>query len=333
MTRYNPRCCRGPSIVYFRKIRRNHSYQHRLACPLLWFHAMIPALKLRSPSVAIHYPANDGSAAALETPVIRGSLVRNDPRRLTEVAADYFGRPTGLDIFAWNQISPATDRHEALLRKLTIEDAERIQLDLSSGEVACRIQLFRDRFQLESVTTMRGFLSHAGMTFERLASFFRAEALVDRMEQLYAASIEREMNLHRAFLSACAGLSRRSERPAPIDDLMDPGLPERALRRRLLLGRLAMREIERRGAPDFAAEVNEAIERFRERFGLLHADDLARWIERSGLTKEAFAQQMQAFAAVLRLERENAASIAEGIKLCQAVRSIGTWPGRGADNC
>jgi len=293
---------------------------------------MIPALKLQGPIVAIRYqPANDGALASALA-LTHSLLSRDEARRPLATAPDYFGRPVEIDVLAPRDPARVTDRHEALLRKLVVEEAARVRLDLQPGEVAWRIQLFRDRFRLDSAAAMQAFLAHAGITFDNLASFFRAEALVERLEQRYEASVARELEMHRSFLAACAALPRRAsgEGDAGVDAMMMPGPSEKALRRRVLLGILASREMDRRGAAAFAGEIAKAAEGFRVRFGLDRENELASWLALAGLGEGGFAQRLEELAAVAHLARESEAALEAGLRLGAAVRSVTTLPRRAA---
>jgi hypothetical protein len=290
---------------------------------------MIPALKLRGPSVSIRLqPANDdGAVGALNLAVMSGAVASEGPRWWTEVQSDHFLGAMGQGSLPWGVQSSSADRHGALLRKLVVEEAQRLKLELKPGEVAWRIQVFRDQFRLDSVAAMQDWLSHAGITFDKLVSFFRAEALVEKVEQLYGAGIEREVERYRAFLSECETLSRcTSDRAADgLFEKLGQDATDQALRRRILLGILASRELERRGISTIRAEVEAMSDRFRERFGLLHENEMMSWFGFSGMSYESFYRRMQEIAAVRRLERGSASAIAEGLSICDAVKTAASF--------
>lgn len=303
---------------------------------------MIPALNIRAPAVAIRFqPANDAPPSTPELPALAGSLARRQERRWPEAM---FERRLDLSGLAWSDESPTAARHDALLRQLIIEEAERMLLEVRSGEVACRIQLFRDRFQIDSAAAMQDWLAHAGIGFDQLTSFFRAEILMEKVEQLHWARIERELEVHRGLLSACAGLRRPAGDTSDMDRTFTPEAPEtsdicalmgrnsngRALRRRLVLRVLAARDLERRGLSVLRGDVEETCDRFRESFGFFHASEMLSWLFFSGLSQEAFTRQMQDFSAVLKLEQQSSDVIAAGISLCNAVKSVAAWAERRA---
>jgi hypothetical protein len=306
---------------------------------------MILALTTRAPDVAIRFqPANDTPLGTPDQPTLVGSLARRKERRWPEVMT---GPRLDLSSLAWSDESPTAARHDALLRQLILEEAARTRIDLRNGEVACRIQLFRDRFRIHSAAAMRDWLAHAGITFDKLASFFRAELLMEKVEQAHWARLEREIEVHTALLKACAELRRP---PAGASDgdlgaafmdlatsdiraLMGQESSGRALRRRLLLRVLATRELWRRGLTLLPGEVEEMSDRFRRSFGLLQPSETRRWLSSSGLSQEAFTRQMWDFAAVIKLEQERADAIAAGITLGNAISSVGAWSGRRGRAC
>jgi hypothetical protein len=300
---------------------------------------MIPALKLPGPNVAIRFqPANDGTLdGALAC--THGAWAREQgwPRACVP---DCFGRPVEIEALTLRDAERGNDRREALLRKLVVDEAARVGLELQPGEVACRIQIFRDRFRLDSTASMQAFLDHAGITFEMLASVFRAEALVERMEQLCEASIAHELKGYRAFLAACATSTRRAagDANASVDAMMAammaPSRSEKALRRQVLLGMLAARAVARRGGAVLSATTGAVAESHTARLRSRQGDDLRQGDEPPrrrafvDLGEDAFAKRIEELAAITTLAHEGAAAIDEGLRLADAVRSVTTLPRR-----
>jgi hypothetical protein len=306
---------------------------------------MITALGIRAPAVAIRFqPANDTPLGAPDLPTLAGSLARRKERRWPEAVSEPRLDLCGL---AWSDESPTAARHAALLRQLIVEEAKRTRIDLRTGEVACRIQLFRDQFRIHSAAAMRDWLAHAGITFDKLAGFFRAELLMEKVEQAHWARLEREREAHAALLVACAELRRpragssagdqdaafMAHATSDIRALMGQESSDRALRRRLLLRVLATRELWRRGRTLPPGEVDEMSARFRASFGLVQASETRRWLSSSGLSQEAFSRQMWDFAAVIKLEQERADAIAAGITLGNAIKTAGAWSARRGRAC
>lgn len=288
---------------------------------------MIPALKLRGPNVAIRFqPANDGTRG--------GALARTHDVRTRELGLaqtsvpDCFGRPIEIEILSPQDAERGDDRREALLRKLVVEEAEHVGLELQPGEVACRIQLFRDRFRLDSTASMQAFLTHAGITFDKLASLFRAEALVERMEQLCEASVAQELESYRAFLSACTSPSYAAgDADASVDAMLAPSPSEKALRRQVLLGILAARAVARRSDAAILAEASRTVvENLSARLGLRRGDETTSWDAFADLGEGSFAKRVEELAAITTLARECSSAIDEGLRLASAVRSVTTLP-------
>lgn len=213
-----------------------------------------------------------------------------------------------------------------------MEEAERRAIELRPGEVACQIQLFRDRFRIDSAATMREWLDHAGLTFDKLASFFRTELLIDKVEQLHRARLESGLAAHRALVSACAGLGRPSpgQEGEKIRALMGQNCPDRVLRRQILLRVLATDELSRRGLPALPDEIEATSDRFRECLGLLPAAEMTSWLTVSGLSQEAFTCHMQDFTTVLKLDLLRVGATETERLLCAAVKSVVAWAPRRA---
>ena len=216
------------------------------------------------------------------------------------------------------------------MRKLVIEEAELVGLELQPGEVACRIHLFRDRFRLDSAASMQAFLAHAGITFDKLASLFRAEVLVERMEQLCEASVARELESYRAFLSACPPpMHAAGDADASVDALLLPSPSEKALRRQVLLGILAARAVARRADAAILAEASRAVvEDLTARLGPRRGDETTSWDAFADLAEGSFAKRVEELAAITTLAREGSSAIDEGLRLASAVRSVTTLPRR-----
>lgn len=295
---------------------------------------MISALKLQGPNVAIRFqPANDSSLGSALTHT-HEAHARELGRGQTSVP-DCFGRPMELEILTPQDAESGTDQREALLRKLVVEEAARVGLELQPGEVACRIQLFRDRFRLDSTASMQAFLTHAGITFDKLASLFRAEALVERMEQLCEASVDQELEGYRAFLSACT--SRRyaaDDADASVDAMLTPSPSEKALRRQVLLGILAARALSRRSDDAVLAEASRVVvENLSARLRARRGDETTSWDAFTDLGEGSFAKRVEEIAAITTLAREGSSAIEEGLRLASAVRSVTTLPRRATAAC
>jgi hypothetical protein len=291
---------------------------------------MIPSLHTPARAVAIRFqPVHDLSLGTLDLPIIAGRLARREERRWPEATSSPRLDLSGL---CSSDTSPTAARHEALLRKLVVEEAERMGIELRPGEIACQIQLFRDRFRLDSVATMRDWLDHAGLTFDKLASLFRAELLVDKVEQLHWAHIERELEAHRALLSACADLRRpsSSQEAEKISALLGQDCADRILRRRILLRVLAEHELSRRGLRVLRDEIEATLDCFRECFGRPPAAEMTSWLTVSGLSQEAFSRHLQDFTTVLKLDLLRADAIEAERALCNAVKTVVAWAPRRA---
>lgn len=286
---------------------------------------MITALKTNRPEVAIRFqPANDGAQGA---PMLAGVVPRDTRRSAEQVAWHESG---DLGALSSARESTIAARHDALLQKLAVEEAERARIDLRSGEVAWRIHALRDRYGLDSAAAMQDWLRQAGITFEQLSAFFRAEILVEKIEQLYAARINHELELHRALLSACAGLGRpiAAQEGDEMAAFMGDEGDMRSLRRRILLRMLASRELARVGAAADRREVEAMSDRFRECFGLFQASEMMSFLTFSGLSHESFTRQMRELASVRKLDLEGEAEVDERVALGRAVKTVAAWSER-----
>ncbi len=127
-----------------------------------------------------------------------------------------------------------------------------------------------------------------------------------RVEQtVFLDSLRQEIEQARA-----TGLAAEAVEP---NQLLRIGETLPVVRKKVLLRLLARHEAARLGLEITPDELQERADRFRAQYGLLTAEDTARWLEAEGLTVDAFTALMRDFCLVERLEQLYERQIDQGV--------------------
>jgi L-ascorbate metabolism protein UlaG (beta-lactamase superfamily) len=92
--------------------------------------------------------------------------------------------------------------------------------------------------------------------------------------------------------------------PLDVDAIARRGGNSQVLSKKALLTYLSIREAERIGLEVTDADTQEISDTFRTHFGLLDPQLVEKWIDKSGLTIDSYAQMMQHMATVIKLEQK-----------------------------